>query len=427
MGRVTASPPLGSRPAGDPPPRRPSATPRVRAAVLAGRAAALASRTLGRGEGGVIGGRVIMALAPDAAGVLARGRTSLLVSGTNGKTTTTAYLTAAMRTGGPVDTNADGANTRPGITRAVAGGKAPTLVLETDEGWIPWALQELKPAAAVLLNLSRDQLHRHHEVARLATTWHNALGDCPHVVANADDPAVVMAASAAVAQTWVGTDVGWTGDTTVCPQCGDQCLREDGDWRCRSCPLRRPQPDWWLEDDEVVSASQRIRLDLALPGAANRSNAAIAIATAAHFGRSPEDAARAIGAIVSVADRYQVYVTPRHRSRLMLAKNPASWAQALSMVAEAGTPVVLAFNSEGVDGLDPSWLYDVPFRALAGRPIVVTGRRATDMAVRLEMDGLTDVRLADDVAAAIAMQPDGEVTVLANYTAFQDARKVLRA
>ena len=98
----------------------------------------------------------------------------------------------------------------------------------------------------------------------------------------------------------------------------------------------------------------------------------------------------------------------------------------MATVASAGASLVLAFNSDGVDGRDPSWLYDVPFAELAGRPVVVTGRRATDMVVRLEMDGLDDVAVAPDVAAAVAMLPPGDVDVVANYTAFQEARRVLR-
>ncbi len=397
----------------------------MKTAFWVGRLAARASRKTGLGGGGVIGGRVLLALAPGAPHELARGRSAMLVSGTNGKTTTTAYLTAAMRTLGPVDTNADGANTQPGLAQALAAGSAPSLVLETDEGWLPWALREVEPVTAVLLNLSRDQLHRHHEVAHLARTWRDAMPGVAHVVANADDPAVVMAALAAPEQTWVGLGTGWTGDTQVCPRCGDECLREDGDWRCRACELRRPQPQWWVEDDDLVSATDRVHLGLALPGSANRANAAMAVAAAARLGADPQTAVEAIRLITGVAGRYDFFTSEQHRARLILAKNPASWFEALEMVSEYDTPVVLAFNSNGVDGLDPSWLYDVPFAGLAGRPVVVTGRRSTDMHVRLEMDGLTDVRLAPDVRVAIAMQPPGEVHVIANYTAFQDARKVL--
>jgi UDP-N-acetylmuramyl tripeptide synthase len=151
----------------------------------------------------------------------------------------------------------------------------------------------------------------------------------------------------------------------------------------------------------------------------------MAIAATARLGVDPQAAVEAIRAITEVVGRYQVYLSPRHRTRLILAKNPASWAEALATVASTSTPLVLAFNADGVDGRDPSWLYDVRFADLRGRPMAVTGRRSTDMLVRLEMDGLTTVSVAPDVAAAVAMMPPGEVTVVANYTAFQEARRVL--
>jgi UDP-N-acetylmuramyl tripeptide synthase len=389
-----------------------------------GRLAETLSRHARLGAGGVVGGRVLLALAPGAVAQLSRGRTVTLVSGTNGKTTTTAFVAAALRTREPVATNADGANTPGGLAKALASGRAQQVVLETDEGWLPWMTAEAPEATPVLLNLSRDQLHRHHEVAHVARAWRDALANVPHVVANADDPGVVMAAMAARNQTWVAAGARWTQDAVVCPRCGGECRHDHGRWACR-CGLSRPQPQWWLEGDEAVTATGRWGLALSLPGAVNRSNAAMAIAATAHLGVDPQAAVVAMRGITGVVGRYDVFVSPQHRTRLILAKNPASWAEALATVSSTHAPLVLAFNSDGVDGRDPSWLYDVPFADLDDRPVVVTGRRATDMLVRLEMDGLTAVAVAPDVAAAVAMMPPGEVTVVANYTAFQEARRLL--
>jgi UDP-N-acetylmuramyl tripeptide synthase len=168
-----------------------------------------------------------------------------------------------------------------------------------------------------------------------------------------------------------------------------------------------------------------VPLHLTLPGLANRANAAMAVATAVRFGVTPDAAVAATRQVARVAGRYDVFAGRSHRARLLLAKNPASWLESLDMISAGTTPLVLAFNCEGVDGRDASWLYDVPFTALAGRPVVVTGRRATDMLVRLEMDGLRDVRVAADVARAVSMLPPGDVDVLANYSAFREARRVL--
>lgn len=357
---------------------------------------------------------------------LARGRTTVLVSGTNGKTTTTAYIAAALSTLGPVNSNTDGANTQPGLAWTAAQRAADRLILETDERWLGWARTELEPAVVVLLNLTRDQLHRHHEVAHLARTWHAVLAGFPHVIANCDDPSVVHAALAATSQTWVAMGGHWRADALVCPRCGDECRHSGVSWACQGCDLRRPQPDWWMERDELVGPAVRQPLGLALPGLVNRGNAGIAIATAAQLGAAPDTALAAIRGIASIEGRYAVFVTPHHRTRLILAKNPAGWVEALDIVAATrATPIVLAFNSDGVDGRDPSWLYDVPFTALTGRTVVVTGRRRTDMHVRLAMEGVRDVRTAPDVRRAIDMLPSGDVRVIANYTAFQDARKVL--
>ena len=372
----------------------------------------------------MIGGRVILAVTPDAARRLASGRDVVLVSGTNGKTTTTSQLVAGLARDRPVVGNADGANTPPGLVRALASGPG-TVVLETDEGWLPWAVTQTRPVLVVLLNLSRDQLHRHHEVAAVATSWHEALGGVGHVVANADDPAVVHPALAARRQTWVALGIRWTQDATVCPRCGAECCRTTTQWACARCALRRPEPDWWLEGEDLVSASKRVTLRPALPGYANLANAAMAVAAAATLGVPLRVAASGVSGIDTVAGRYDVVEHEGREVRLLLAKNPASWAEALEIASTGDSPLVLAFNSDGVDGRDPSWLYDVPFGALAGRSVVVTGRRSTDLLVRLEMEGLTDVRAAGDLASALRELPPGPVDLVANYTAFQAARREL--
>ena len=405
-------------------PSEPGVGWRVRASCQAGKAVSHLSRMTGRGAGGVIGGRVILALAPQAPHALAAGRDITLVSGTNGKTTTAHLLAAALRSLGDVDTNGNGANTASGFVTALAGSHAGRVVLEADEGWVPWAVEQLAPSTVVLLNLSRDQLSRHHEVARLAAAWRGAVSGVDTVVANADDPDVVWPALAARRQVWVAAGQRWTEDSLTCPRCAQRCVRNSDGWEC-TCGLRRPTPDWWLEGDELVSSSRRIALDLSLPGSYNRANAAMAVAAAVSRGADPSVAVTRLHDVTSVAGRYAWRRLDGHEARLLLAKNPAGWLEILDLVRGGDTPLVLAFNSEGVDGRDPSWLYDVSFRALAGRDLVVTGRRATDLVVRLEMDGLTPRLVRGGVRKALEVLPPGPVDVLANYTAFQEARREL--
>lgn len=397
---------------------------RVRLAVRAGGAAARLSRLAGRGAGGVIGGRVILGISRSAPRVLAAGRDVVLISGTNGKTTTTSFISAALRSRGPVATNADGANTAAGLVTALAGDEAETAVLETDEGWIPWAVSNTGAGTAVLLNLSRDQLSRHHEVLRLASVWREAMVSVPVVVANADDPHVVWAALGAGRQLWVAAGQPWTQDSVACPRCGRQCRRERAYWSC-ACGLARPEPAWWFDDDYLVSADVRLPMRLQLPGRFNRANAAMAVAAATLRGVAPHNALDAVRAVTAIAGRFAVSDHEGRQVRLLLAKNPAGWLETMDLITAGDTPLILALNAHGVDGRDPSWLYDVSFRGLAGRRIVVTGERSSELQVRLQMDGVECVNAGPQVRAALAMVPAGQVDVVANYSAFQETRKEL--
>ena len=398
---------------------------RIRIAYLVARIAVfLSQRLLGR-TGGVIGGRVLLKLAPECAAPLARGRRIVLISGTNGKSTTTAMTVAAVAAERPVATNADGSNTQPGIVWTLASQNESDVVLETDEAWMTWAIENLEPAVVVLLNLSRDQLHRNPEVHRIARIWRDALPAVPMVVANADDPAVAWAAQAAQGQMWVAAGQQWTADSVVCPQCGDMLQREDDRW-WSACGLARPDTSWSYEGDRVLSAGDIVGSFDALPGAVNVSNAAMAVAAATVIGGNPVKALGGANTLGDVAGRYaQVQVGP-HNVRMILAKNPAGWQTAMDMVASRTGGIALAFNAAGVDGRDPSWLYDVDFEPIAPRPVSVCGERATEMTVRLEIDGAQPAQF-EDLRSAIGALPPGDVDLVANYSAFQQARRELGA
>jgi hypothetical protein len=176
----------------------------------------------------VIGGWIGLKIDPDLLAHLASGRQIALVSGTNGKTTTTRLTAAAMGVLGDVATNSLGANMPTGHTSALAkAGHTPYAVLEVDEHYLPQVLKATHPRVVALLNLSRDQLDRAKEVAMMAALWREALHDVDtHVVANADDPMVVWAASTASTVTWVASGQRWHDDSWVCPECGAHIERD---------------------------------------------------------------------------------------------------------------------------------------------------------------------------------------------------------
>ncbi|MCD0446668.1 MurT ligase domain-containing protein [Glycomyces sp. A-F 0318] len=402
-------------------------TPRAKFATTLLRTAAALSRATGRGDGSVIGGRVGLIVEPRLLELLAEGRHVVLVSGTNGKTTTTRFATAALEAIGKVATNSFGANMPTGHTTALAKApKAEYATLECDEHYLGQLLDAASPKVVALLNLSRDQLDRAMEVTALAAKWRQTLqasAGQTTIVANADDPLIVWAASVCQRVVWVAAGQSWTADSAICPNCGAHLDRFGEFWRCTNCGLNRPSPQWSVaqQGEAVVGPDgRRYELNLQLPGRVNRANAATALAVASLFGVDPAQAAPRLSEVASVAGRYAKVEREGRQLRLLLAKNPAGWLESFDMI-EQGPPVVLSLNAREVDGFDTSWIYDVDFTSLAGRKVVVTGDRRTDLAVRLEVDGV-DFLVVDDVRAAIAAVPPGPVEVVANYTAFQDIR-----
>ena len=399
---------------------------RVRTARLAARAAQLAARLRG-GRASVFPGYVALKVAPDLLPGLLAGRPVCVVSGTNGKTTTTALIAAAL--GDDVTTNRDGANLPAGWASALLAEDGPQrgtgpVVLEVDESYLPAALDAAPHAVAALLNLSRDQLDRHSETRMLAVRWRDTLAAHPgvRVVANADDPLVAWAAGAAREVTWVAGGAAWHSDSAACPACGALLARDGDSWACPACALARPEP-------AIAGRGPSVRIHgvdhpyaLALPGRANRGNLTVAIGAALALGVQPADAVAAAARVQAVSGRYARHVVDGHDITLLLAKNPAGWVETLEVIDELlpdrnGT-VVVAVNARGPDGRDPSWLWDVPFERLAGRAVIATGERATDLAVRLDHAGVDyrkDTRAPLVAARAAGAEP---VVVAATYTNF---------
>ncbi len=399
------------------------------------RTAAALSRATGRGDGSVIGGKLGMMIDPDLLSHLATGRDIALISGTNGKTTTTRLTAAAVGVLGPVATNSLGANMPTGHTSALArAGHTRYAVLEVDEHYLAQVLDATTPRVVALLNLSRDQLDRAKEVAMMAQLWRKALaGRSVQVVANADDPMVTWAAIGSPSVVWVAAGQRWHDDSWVCPECGGAIARSEpgddelepiDDWWCTNCTLRRPVPQWRLEGTNIVidPTGARHVVALQLPGRINLANAATALAVAAQFGVQPILARSRLAEVASIAGRYAQVRRDGRTIRLLLAKNPAGWLEAFEMAEDA--PTLLSINARDPDGLDTSWLFDVDFSPLRGRQVLITGDRAYDLAVRLEVSDVPFAHIRN-FRDALATVPPGRLEVIANYTAFQDIRAEL--
>jgi UDP-N-acetylmuramyl tripeptide synthase len=395
---------------------------RTRVGVAAGRLAGWLSRVTGRGAGATISGRVLNVLAPGALAELAAGKRTALVSATNGKTTTTRFLAAALATDGrAVTTNSTGANLTSGIAPTLADAPdADTAVLEVDERVLPRVVDPLAAELLVLGNLSRDQLDRYGEVHLVADAWRAVTEQHPElaVVANASDPHVVWAASPADV-TWVELGIGWRQDAATCPRCGALLRWGDDDrFGCPGCGFSQPDTVRRLDGDTLVLGDERVPLRLAVPGRWNLANAALAVtAASAHFEVAPADAADALHRVTSVAGRYMdVPLGDGRTASVLLAKNPAGWGEVLRYLGDVDTAVVIAVNARVADGKDPSWLWDVPYELLRGHAVAAAGERCLDVAVRLRYAEVDHVVEPDPLAAARALP--GRVHLVCSYTQF---------
>lgn len=376
---------------------------RLSAACIAGELAGRLSVKLGRGRGETLSGRVILALDSKAISKLSVGRDIVIVSGTNGKTTSTRNLANILRdfAGEGVNTSASGANMPAGIAALLAGKPRNRFaVIECDEMYLPEMYNELSPKVVVLLNLSRDQLHRTGEVRKVSNLWHETfIKDDVTFVINRDDPFLEHAVSRAGHVIRVSFNGRRHPDAATCPNCAAILDWSTGDYAC-ACGLGANLPD--VRSDKRLDGPQR--------------NTVLVIEAARLMGAEilAEDANELINQSPDRIHNFSAAgkIVPTH-----LAKNPESWRQALSDVS--ADQVVLSVNARGIDGRDTSWLWDIDYSCLLGKRVICSGDRRLDVAYRLSVQGI-DVLVADTFLDALATLSSAPVQAIVSYTAFQD-------
>jgi UDP-N-acetylmuramyl tripeptide synthase len=447
------------------------------AAIVAARLAAAASRGLRLGGGTTLPGRLALGLAPGIVstltGRLPRG--AVLISGTNGKTTTARLLGGILDAAGLVAIhNRAGANLLAGVAAALVEHTglrgqphADIGLFEVDEATLPLVVAATQPRVVILLNLFRDQLDRYGEIDLVAERWRRALEAMPEdstLVYNVDDPLVADVGRAysgrrlgfGLDEAADGRDVRGTpehaADARYCYRCGRPynfslvTLGHMGHYRCASCGTQRPAPAVRasairLRGADGASATitadgEAIAISTVLPGLYNVYDATAAAAGAVALGVAAETIGRGIMATAPAFGRGERVPLDGREALFLLAKNPAGFNEVLRTVlgAEEAPVLLIAINDLIADGRDVSWLWDVDFEMLSGRPraIVVTGIRALDMALRLKYAGVeaSRVTVEPDGARAIArargLLRDGErLYILPTYTAMLQLRAAL--
>ena len=376
---------------------------RLATACIAGDLAGRISIKLGRGRGETLSGRVILALDPKAISKLGSGRDIVLVSGTNGKTTSTKNLAKILRdfAGEGVSTSESGANMPAGIASLLAQKPRNRFaVVECDEMYLPEMYQKLAPKVVVLLNLSRDQLHRTGEVRKVSNLWHKAfIKDDATFVIDRDDPFLEHAVSRAGHVIRVSFSGRRHPDAATCPNCAAILDWSTGDYSCQ-CGLGNQLPG--------------VRADKRLDGPQRNT---VLIIEAARLMGAEILADEATELIAASPDRVNSFEVAGRSVPTHLAKNPESWRQALSDVT--ANQIVLSVNARGIDGRDTSWLWDIDYSRLIGKKVICTGGRQLDIAYRLRVQGI-DVSIASDFTQAVSEFNGESIQAIASYTAFQD-------
>ena len=389
---------------------------------------------------------------------------SVLVVGTNGKTTTTNLIADALEADGQeVVCNRGGANLDSGVaTSLLQADEADWGVFETDELWLAKILPHLKSEYVVLLDLFHDQMDRIAEIDTIQNSIIVSLATSPDTVLlyNADDPNCTYIAKRCTNRT-IGfgvrdeltprkTDAKGTRSEApmqLCQMCG-QPLEYDirqydqlGDYHCTSCDFARPVREFEAHRASVESG--RISFDIDSPQgpwriATNASGAYMvynltAVAACSHLlGCSQNAISKAIGSFNPTNGRLQTLQVQGLSVLTNLAKNPAGFAQNIDIVVNGQGPAKVAFfvNDKEGDGRDTSWLWDIDFEALNSRPglsVFAGGIRARDLQLRMKYAGI-DARIANSVADVFnAPDPrlqDPEATLLEAALAQNDERAI---
>ena len=459
--------------------------PRTIAAILAGKAAARASKLFGRGGGTAIAGLVAERIDPQVvAHLAAQGRAgSIAVTGTNGKTTTSLMLSRIAAEAGlrPLH-NRSGSNLMRGVAAMLVDEATPLgiipdaskrlAILEVDEATLPQIMSAVDLRVALFTNLFRDQLDRYGEVDTVAKSWERALHQAARdngagviVALNADDPAVAHLGTVAPGRVvYYGVDDVRAGgaadehasDFRTCLRCGAELTYDVtfyghiGHWRCPACGNARPRPDVRLTsisavDDAVAGdavaltvalpGGDDVRLTLPLAGLYNAYNALAAIAGATALGLPRDAFVRALERFSAAFGRQEQFTIDGRDVRVLLSKNPTGLNQVLrSIAARDGRKRFVFFLNDGIaDGRDVSWIWDADYEMVQPQAdyVLAAGTRAEDLALRLKYAGFgDDVPVEHDTARALrralgATPEGGTLHVVPTYTAMLAVRELL--
>ncbi len=426
--------------------------------IIIARLFSFVSRVFNIGMGGTWPGEIALRLKPDILTVLSRRIKEgvILISGTNGKTTTSHLIRAILAGGGKkVIINKSGANLINGVVSAlitqcnVRGQlKADYAVFEVDENSLPLVISQLdsklkvnKKLIIILLNLFRDQLDRYGEVDVIAQKWTKAiqlLDSKTTLILNADDPQIAffgIKSNARVKYFGLFDKSDYYGlkehatDSTFCPKCGQNLFYQAiffshlGIWNCLKCQLTRPQP-------EIISHAP------ILSGKYNKYNTFAAVLAARECNINQEIIIKALNEFTPAFGRQEEFVIHGKKIKVFLSKNPVGYNESLKTVIGDGARILLIILNDRIpDGRDISWIWDVDFEMIPDQcEIFLSGERVYDLALRIKYTKknknpklMVEPKLNDAIKKGLELTLDNETLyILPTYSAMLEVRKILR-
>ena len=407
-------------------------------------------------------GKIALTLDPNILDYLAKDYEVIVVTGTNGKTLTTALIVKILQQEfDDVLTNPTGANMVQGIVSTFLSahgkkGHKKFAVLEIDEASLSKVTRYIKPKLFVFTNIFRDQMDRYGEIYTTYQMILDGAAQAPEatILANGDSP-IFNSKDTPNPLIYYGFNhqadheqfADPNTDGVLCPHC-QHILHYKmityanlGKYYCPNCDFKRPELAYQLTQlGEMTNVSSVFTVDeesykIEVGGLYNIYNALTAAAVGQHYGVSPEKIRLGLGYDEKVFGRQEVITIGSKKCTLVLVKNPVGLNQVIDTITLSPNDfsLVCLLNANYADGIDVSWIWDGSYEHLTKRaiPQVLTGGdRREDMTFRLQVAGLAEETIhecanLDDVIAQIPQLPTEEVYILATYTAVLQLRQKL--
>ncbi|MGT2907149.1 lipid II isoglutaminyl synthase subunit MurT [Streptococcus dentiloxodontae] len=428
--------------------------------ILAGKTAHFFLSKMGRGS--TLPGKIALKFDKDILNALAKDYEIVVVTGTNGKTLTTALTVGILKEAyGQVLTNPSGANMITGITSTFLTAKKTKsgkkiAVLEIDEASLPKITNYLKPNLFVFTNIFRDQMDRYGEIYTTYQMILDGAAKAPEatILANGDSP-LFHSANVINPVKFYGFDTEkhepqlahYNTEGIVCPKCEHilqyrmNTYANLGDYICLNCSFKRPNLDYKLTElTKISNTSSEFIIDgqdykINVGGLYNIYNALAAVSVAEFFEVNPEQIKAGFEKSRAVFGRQETFRIGNKSCTLVLIKNPVGASQALDMIRLAPYPFSLSvlLNANYADGIDTSWIWDANFESILEMDIpqiFAGGVRHSEIARRLRVTGYDETKIQqaeqlEDIMNMIEKQETDHAYILATYTAMLEFRELL--